>query len=237
MQKSRPGATASDLQLATTIFECTKCSSSGTLMYYPQMFYHECCFEDDGINSARLMESRYNLTSSSWSAKSLVLSESSSRVAKAIVQACSLDPATTSIRDLDIANPLIECETCKDASRSGLYSGRLFMRWLSAINDTRHHHTHTLSINNFEGERQQILACEPAGNIFGRLRCVYCHKKQFNYVVNLLNHLRFNHSNILRWDPDECTFPLSLAELWTHCYRDPTVKMAFGQQVFRYKPM
>ncbi|KIK59162.1 hypothetical protein GYMLUDRAFT_245584 [Collybiopsis luxurians FD-317 M1] len=168
MRESRPGAAVSDLQLATTVFECTKCTPS-TLMHYPQMFHHSCCFENPETNSARMMVFQ-PILQNPWSPKFLCLSGSGSRLAAKIVEACSLNPTTATIQDLHDANPLIECEDCNISSRSW-HSGRLFMRWPSAIGDAKHRF-HRLSINSFGDETQQIIASEPSNNSLLAACCV-----------------------------------------------------------------
>ncbi|KIK59137.1 hypothetical protein GYMLUDRAFT_44893 [Collybiopsis luxurians FD-317 M1] len=228
MQKSRPGAAVSDLHLATTVFECTECSPR-TLMYYPQMFYHSCCFNNPETHSSRMAEFYY-FFSNPWSSKSLVLSKFGSQVAKNIVEGCSLDPTTATIQDLNNANPLIECTSCN--SYGSWYSGRLFMRWPSAIGTE--HRSHVLLLNSFGNETQQILASEPSCNFFLTAHCAYCHEVRVQDMSNLQEHLRLCHSDALGLDPDACIFPLSAAETQEHFYRNPAVELSRLSKMFRY---
>ncbi|KIK59139.1 hypothetical protein GYMLUDRAFT_683468 [Collybiopsis luxurians FD-317 M1] len=229
MQTIRPGASVSDLHLATTVFECTKCLPR-TLMHYPQMFYHHCCFENRETNSARMAEFQY-IFSNPWSSKSLILSGHGAQAAKEIVEACSLDHTTATIQDLYNANPLIECKTCH-LNGSSWYGGRLFMRWPSAISSD--HRTHTLSINDFGDETQQILASERSDNLFFSACCAYCHDPIMKDLLRLQEHLRLRHNDILNWGADDCIFPLSLAEARTHFYWNPTVELRRLCATFRY---
>ncbi|KIK59138.1 hypothetical protein GYMLUDRAFT_44894 [Collybiopsis luxurians FD-317 M1] len=229
MQKSRPGATVSDLHLATTVFECTKCLPR-TLMHYPQMFYHHCCFENRETNSVRMAEFQY-IFSNPWSSKPLAPSGSGSQVAKEIVQACSLDPAAATIQDLYNVNPLIECTTC-NLNGSSWYDGRLFMRWPSAIG--AEHRTHTLSIDSFGDKTSQILAFEPSNNLLLSACCAYCHVADIKDMSKLQEHLRLCHNDVLKWGTDDCIFPLSLAEVRTHSYWNPTVELRLLSSTFRY---
>lgn len=139
MRKSRPNASPADLHLATSVFECTGCldatnpRSNAVRMIYPQMFYHSCCLwhrqpvksrSDERIKAYRpRLSSRF--TAGPWSSQSITWSEIGSQNAKKIVETCSLDPDTTTIKDLDFVNPLIEC--CEQ------HSVRIFMRWPFAV--------------------------------------------------------------------------------------------------------
>ncbi|KIK59136.1 hypothetical protein GYMLUDRAFT_44891 [Collybiopsis luxurians FD-317 M1] len=230
MQTFRPGASVSDLHLATTVFECTKCLPR-TLMHYPQMFYHRCCFQNRETNSARMAEIQY-IFSNPWSSKSLALSVSGSQIAKGIVEACSLDPTTATIQDLYNANPLIECVDCNISP--GSWYGRLFMRWPSAIGDAKHR-SHKLSINNFGDKTQQVLASEPSDNLLFSACCVYCHDTEITDMSSLQEHLRLHHNDVLDWGIDDCIFPLSLADARTHIYWSPDIELGHLCRTFLYK--
>lgn len=133
MQKSRPTASAADLHLATSVFECPDCRAK---MQYPQIFYHFCCVYNPVPNS--LSEERikkiYSYDNKARMSHKVVFSESGSRIVKTIVESCSLDPATTTIQDLHSANPLIECPACYLAPMQSYYElGRSFMRWPYAV--------------------------------------------------------------------------------------------------------
>ncbi|KAE9396280.1 hypothetical protein BT96DRAFT_116628 [Gymnopus androsaceus JB14] len=189
MQKSVPTASADDLYLATSVFECTICTSRPK-MHYPQMFYHSCltCRPPAvSVSTQRL------LTYSScgpWSSRHLVWSNSGSQIVQTIVEGCSLDPATATIQDLYSVNPLIECTTCyQDPTRHYYQGGRAFMRWPVALG----HSSHALVFNSFGEETQQILASEPEPYIYNSNRdacCAHCHKPNLRSFQSLVSHFK-----------------------------------------------
>ncbi|KAJ3728364.1 hypothetical protein C8R42DRAFT_638167 [Lentinula raphanica] len=131
MQKSRPTATISDLHLATTIFDCTRCHRPP--LYYSQLFYHQCCQDrsispfDDLVNNLPVN------CDGPWSPVSLSFSNTQSNRAKTLVEACSLDPSTATLQDMYDTNPLFECAPCFKRNLHDWDGGRLFMRWPIAL--------------------------------------------------------------------------------------------------------
>lgn len=135
MQKSNPTASIADLDLATSVFECTNCSVR-TKMHYPQMFYHACCHRNTRADSLSAERPRYTSAFGQWRSNCISLSDSGSQIARTIVESCSLDPATATIQDLSSANPLIECTTCYRSPSDRYAVGRIFMRWPLAVGIT-----------------------------------------------------------------------------------------------------
>ncbi|KAE9411526.1 hypothetical protein BT96DRAFT_983257 [Gymnopus androsaceus JB14] len=156
MQKSIPTATAADLHLATSVFQCTECPSHYR-MHYPQMFYHPCFSQNPPANSLSAERMKiYLYNTGPWTSRHIVLSESGSQIAKTILESCSLDPTTATVKDLQSVNPLIECTSCYINSDENSYeAGRAFMRWPSAL---VHSSDHILAINSFGEETEQIIA-------------------------------------------------------------------------------
>ncbi|KAE9407365.1 hypothetical protein BT96DRAFT_130973 [Gymnopus androsaceus JB14] len=144
MRKSRPGATTSDLHLATSVFKCKKCFQD---MHYPQMFYHECCFRFMNWNE-RLRS--YSFFCSPWSSQRLVFDEEKSEMSRTIVERCSLDPAATTVQDLYSTNPLIECTSCDTEQ------GRVFMRWPLMI--LRRHSTKIIISESIPLQKNQLVS-------------------------------------------------------------------------------
>ncbi|KAE9393664.1 hypothetical protein BT96DRAFT_999276 [Gymnopus androsaceus JB14] len=240
MRKSRPNASPADLHLATSVFECTGCldatnpRSNAVRMIYPQMFYHSCCLwhrqpvksrSDERIKAYRPRLSS-SFTAGPWSSQSITWSEIGSQNAKKIVETCSLDPATTTIKDLDFANPLIEC--CEQ------HSVRIFMRWPFALN---HHDNHPLrTVDPFGEESKLILTSEPDGNTWDNdaICCVHCHKTLARTFDALLDHLNDAHSDI-SIDVDRLeTSKAGALRVQAHWYWNPQHELRSLCDEFRY---
>ncbi|GAW01361.1 hypothetical protein F5879DRAFT_1066169 [Lentinula edodes] len=208
MRKSIPEVTLSDLPLATSIFRCAECPSN-IKMHYPQMFYHRCCFRD---------------RSRPWSSHPIVFDESGSQAVRTILQACALNPSTTTIQKLHSVDPLIECTTCHLSSASH-YGGRLFMRWPHAL---VHSSDHNFSVNSFGELTEKIFACEPPIGYGNRICCVHCHEELPHRAPDLRAHL-LEHSEI---DVKKIK-GTKLEEIQEHWYWDPRCALRFLRQSFR----
>ncbi|KIK59130.1 hypothetical protein GYMLUDRAFT_245559 [Collybiopsis luxurians FD-317 M1] len=213
MRRTRPEATILDLQLTTTVFKCSQCRNAW--LVYPQMFYHDCCFGNIDANSHRLKEIYYFINGP-WTPQYLTLNEKSSRVAKTIVEACSLDPMTTTVQDLWDTNPLIECTSCEQPS-STWNAGRLFMRWPAALSYTAHH-DHTLQINAFGNETQRILNAEDSNAAHQTISTAHNHG-------GIAGDDKLYSLDLVR--------PEDVQELW---YWDPTCSLRSWCSNFRYRP-
>ncbi|KAE9409268.1 hypothetical protein BT96DRAFT_970203 [Gymnopus androsaceus JB14] len=234
MQKSRPTASAADLHLATSVFECPDCRAK---MQYPQIFYHFCCVYNPVPNS--LSEERikkiYSYDNKARMSHKVIFSESGSRIVKTIVESCSLDPATTTIQDLHSANPLIECPACYLAPMQS-YSelGRSFMRWPYAV---IHGGTnHNLTINSFGEETEQIIACEPEFRVAEAICCAHCHTALHSTFNSLLEHLKANHSDITGLDIVVTSSLRNLRAEFVqrHWYWNPRARLLMQGGAFRY---
>ncbi|KIK59089.1 hypothetical protein GYMLUDRAFT_44820 [Collybiopsis luxurians FD-317 M1] len=229
MQKTHPEATISGLQLATTVFECSKCCNLP--LVYPQMFYHHCCFENPDANSIRIKLLDYSSTGP-WTSRYLTLSEKYPTRVKTVIEACSLDPMTTTVQDLWDANPLIECTDCERQSPAW-NAGRLFMRWPAAITYVDHHN-HTHKINAFGDETQKILASDRSFG-FDLLRCAHCHGALVNSIMTLISHFKSAHSDIFSEDELDSTRFTRLEDVQEHWYWNPTCSLQGWSNEFRYK--
>lgn len=135
MRKSVPTAGEAELHLATSVFTCKNCYAAN--MHYPQMFYHSCCNRSPPDHVSAERKPYIIFGRGSWKSQHLTLSDHGSRVVKTLVEACSLDPATTTIQDMHSANPLIECTNCFNSQSMNYYDpGRAFMRWSYAVRTT-----------------------------------------------------------------------------------------------------
>ncbi|KAE9399355.1 hypothetical protein BT96DRAFT_1019525 [Gymnopus androsaceus JB14] len=245
MQKSVPSASAADLYLATSVFECTNCLSRPK-MHYPQMFYHPCCIQNpaaDSLSDARLKTYTYGRnTKGPWMSRRIVWSDSGSRAATAIVESCFLDPVTATIRDLNSANPLIECTTCY---ADKIYPfGRAFMRWPFALAHSSESAAyqlphHTLVFNSFGEEAQQILACEPERYIYSSHHdacCAHCHKSLVRSFKSLVDHFKANHSDIINVEKLEASSVNKPEGIQEHWYWNPCFALRDLGNEFRYRP-
>ncbi|KAJ3898968.1 hypothetical protein F5879DRAFT_978533 [Lentinula edodes] len=225
MQKSRPTATANDLYLATTIFECTGCYQR-SLLHYPQMFYHGCCMENRNAGFARGLCFWHE---GPWSSTRIVFSDARSEIAKIVVEACSLDPATATFEDMCDANPLAECQTCQVDPQSWA-GGRLFMRWPLQLT---HNLNHTLTINTFdEQETRKIVACEPSyRSDADSICCAHCHKT--HPIMAIVSHLKDQHSDVINLTDYEDS--LKVQALRPHWYWNPCLPLRHIGDSFRFK--
>ncbi|KAE9405647.1 hypothetical protein BT96DRAFT_1015383 [Gymnopus androsaceus JB14] len=177
-------ATASDLHLATSVFNCTRCAMD---LHYPQMFYHHCCCYANHSQANERFQTYQSAIpfNGPWVSSTLTFNEVKSQTSRAIISSCFLDPATTTLQDMYSANPLIECTSCS-------LHGRVFGRWPLLF--TYKHRNHTFRINSINKETPCILASEP--DCEGRydmviLCCAHCNKSLA--IRDLLNHLEDVH--------------------------------------------
>ncbi|KAJ3770832.1 hypothetical protein FB446DRAFT_691664 [Lentinula raphanica] len=233
MQKSRPTATISDLHLATTIFDCTRCHRPP--LYYSQLFYHQCCQDrsispfDDLVNNLPVN------CDGPWSPVSLSFSNTQSNRAKTLVEACSLDPSTATLQDMYDTNPLFECAPCFKRNLHDWDGGRLFMRWPIALD----HHVlqghevliHPLTTNHLGIEEERnVLACEPDSDSSSHLPlcCAHCHKPANRWSI--IGHLKAEHNDLVDFTDSD-----KLPALGRHWYWHPRLPLYLMGQSFRYK--
>ncbi|KAF9025384.1 hypothetical protein BDP27DRAFT_1543497 [Rhodocollybia butyracea] len=126
VQKSQPGASASDLKLATSSFRCTKCEDR---LFYSEVFHHTCRGQNKSRN--RLSDEQLSIQVSyhywgrgCWEPQGISFDTAWLDITKTIIKACGLDPRTATFQDLYDANPLIECTTC-----TPLKGARFFTWW------------------------------------------------------------------------------------------------------------
>ncbi|KAJ3920597.1 hypothetical protein F5877DRAFT_77017 [Lentinula edodes] len=222
MQISRPAATADDLYLATTMFECTCCYSPTTL-YYPQMFHHKCCTKNKEFEDPPL---HYECP---WSSKQLVFSDARSRMAKTIVEACSLNPTITTFADMFSVNALVECQSCQWKPQGTSKGSRFFMRWPLPL---AHDIGHLFAINGTAFD-EKILACESSvwSSAFLPICCAYCHKAhECNAIVD---HLKDQHSNVI--NAEELENKPKLQAIRQHWYWSTRLPIENIGVPFRYK--
>ncbi|KAJ4491660.1 hypothetical protein C8R41DRAFT_372390 [Lentinula lateritia] len=193
VQKSKQSKTlpvVSDLHLATTIFECTECT---TAMHYPQMFYHDCCLQHKSpnkISHERMEMFRTNyfdfLGYGPWMIHTLVLSDQWPLVMEKLLKACSLDPTTTTVHELRSVNPPIECVTCSSTSRK-----TVCLWWRHAFSGK--HQSHKLKFNTSSKYKEATTrALHTSGQMDNHICCAHCNrevrKSQFK------NHLESGQS-------------------------------------------
>ncbi|KAF9072318.1 hypothetical protein BDP27DRAFT_1445799 [Rhodocollybia butyracea] len=160
-----------------------------------------------------------------WMSSTLVCNDSASQVIKEIVEACNLDPETTTVRDLHLANPLIECVSCVH----NIHSGRHFMSWpYLAIQ----HMGHPFQVNSFGAETAQMIAREVPNRDRHAVCCSHCHKT-FGPGLSLFSHLKDNHGDVVGID----TLPAlgDLLEIREHWYCNPRAVEPGLYKPFLYK--
>ncbi|KAF9071226.1 hypothetical protein BDP27DRAFT_1322562 [Rhodocollybia butyracea] len=230
LRKSRPSATVPDLHLATSVFACSSCTVK--VLHYPQMFYHRCCHERSPTSNRS--DERLDIYIPSWIAKrplglwmssTLIYNDSGSQDTKKIIEACNLDPETTTIDDLHLANPLIECSSCPP-----LYGRRCFTRWPYLLS---RHIGHSFQVDSFGAETTQILAKEVPSADREAICCSHCHNTIGPELFSdLLSHLKQKHANVVGID----TLPTSgnLLSIREHWYWNPRA-VEPGFKPFLYK--
>lgn len=125
-------ASHSDLHLATTVFGCVTCQ---TLLVYPQVFYHRCCFNsraEDELSHDRMQtfdKLYYGNGNGPWSARTISFHSRSSQFAEKIVINAGLDPATATVSDLTVARPVIEHSNLS----ADVFPTRIFVNWQAAV--------------------------------------------------------------------------------------------------------
>ncbi|KAJ3925019.1 MAG: hypothetical protein NXY57DRAFT_968553 [Lentinula lateritia] len=169
-------ASHSDLHLATTVFGCVTCQ---TLLVYPQVFYHRCCFNsraEDELSHDRMQtfdKLYYGNGNGPWSARTISFHSRSSQFAEKIVINAGLDPATATVSDLTVARPVIEHSNLS----ADVFPTRIFVNWQAAL--TYHALAPDKSsfiINQFREETSRIRAHETLNKYSHVICCVHCHK-------------------------------------------------------------
>ncbi|KAJ3755728.1 hypothetical protein EV360DRAFT_85641 [Lentinula raphanica] len=187
-----PTFAMSDLQLATTIFRCGRCSRK---MHFPEMFYHRCCREPLSSNHSRMKifteKSPLFQRKAPWNSSFIHLYNGPSMiVVQDVIKACGLEPETASIHDLYAAHPLIECLHC------ARYNGdRHFMRFHDLLGHFTGSSTYTVTINSFGDETEDILRCERF--CLDQFRCAHCHAEIGNRAIDVSKHLEERHPEML----------------------------------------
>jgi len=124
-----------DLNLATTVFKCNKYECNQTRpLFYPAVLMHACAseyiymhaIEDDDED---LVDFSTNCRLRPWNAgKVISFWTGASQTAAELVELCGRDPKTTTIQEMDCANPIFECEYCGSDRQ-----GRLMMTWRRGV--------------------------------------------------------------------------------------------------------
>ncbi|KAJ7040353.1 hypothetical protein C8F04DRAFT_254471 [Mycena alexandri] len=126
MKKTSPDSTEADLHLATTFFACSTASEA---IGYPRILVTSSATaydywdyrDEEEANSLRVA-----LREDSWNANGTIrFHEQASLNARAVVEACGLDPDVTTAAEMEEINPAMECVNCYNE-----YLGRHIMRWI-----------------------------------------------------------------------------------------------------------
>jgi hypothetical protein len=118
----------SPLELATTWFFCRNCDEP---IGYPRILAHDHAIamtptlRKDGPRDHIL-----GLSCQAWNFRGdrLKFHVDAHRAARPIVESCGLDPDTTTARQMDEFDPMVECLICRNFG-----AGRIAMRWRRAV--------------------------------------------------------------------------------------------------------
>ncbi|KAF5372844.1 hypothetical protein D9758_001536 [Tetrapyrgos nigripes] len=136
LQKKVSTATLSDLDLAKTMFHCMKCNER---IWYTDLFRHPCAadfFWSEQYPDCDLPKNACNnLFRGPWLDDIFEYAPKASRKMTRILEACGMDPSTTTLDDLHIQNPMMECMSCLGPSPEADCE-RVFMRWDRAVSSS-----------------------------------------------------------------------------------------------------
>ncbi|KAK7440968.1 hypothetical protein VKT23_016745 [Stygiomarasmius scandens] len=134
-----------NLELASAVFVC-KIKKCRKLLWYPTLFNHECiCSRPYEPPNPPLYFDPYktfdispwNKSSSPSSVPSLLFYYSrGSKTIRGLIEACGSSPNTTTLKQLNDLNPVIDCKTCKWTSIKDL-------TWKQALAHAGTHHSQT----------------------------------------------------------------------------------------------
>ena len=131
------------LNLATTFFSCSnhkEYDCCKKFLPYPQVLRHVCAFKEPGDKDevvegqARGPEEHVLLhglgrTEHHWNASQAISFQPKVfQLMTAVVELCGYDPRTTTGKDMDQANPIIECTACNDPG-----IGRAILTWSTVV--------------------------------------------------------------------------------------------------------
>ncbi|KIM79642.1 hypothetical protein PILCRDRAFT_823182 [Piloderma croceum F 1598] len=196
--ESQPQHDHTQLELATTFFQCKICNTS---ISYPRILVHSC------VHSLRDYWRDYdefrcklwlNLDDEPWNfaGDRIGIYLRGGPPAREIVMSCGLDPDTTTAKQMDDLDARFECLGCYSE-----YHGRLIMAWRTAVT---HYHTtidhssnpiqHKWTVVN-EADCALVKKLEMAKDPFIRsmdsICCARCGYKTFN--SQFIYHLKSEH--------------------------------------------
>jgi len=134
VKERAPDVSIENMELASAVFVCRMQSCRGKLLWYPAVLSHEClCSRPYEPRKSPLYFDPYKEFSiSPWDKSStttfpslLLYSTPASKIIQGLVEACGSSPDTTTLRQLDDLNPIVDCKTCKWASQD--------MTWTQAV--------------------------------------------------------------------------------------------------------
>ena len=130
----QPGDSDSRLQLALSVFKCTKdhCNQDDDLVekcsefqWFPQFLHHRCNrigpirYGEDNFNDSTLIlgDGYKHVHRTLFSIEGLQFSAAASRVVRSIILACGWNPETMTVVQMDELDPRLFCLECKDRDR------------------------------------------------------------------------------------------------------------------------
>ncbi|KAJ6575464.1 hypothetical protein B0H19DRAFT_1128806 [Mycena capillaripes] len=127
------------LKLATTVFKCSECDESSfddwiffgsrlenqrrcRPLFYPNVLSHRCLsrMADMSMGIAFLFDIVRDVP---WRASPLSIDPRTTEIVEKIVVACGMDPATTTVEDMDAADVRLACHACADREEAAPSDG------------------------------------------------------------------------------------------------------------------
>ncbi|THU96348.1 hypothetical protein K435DRAFT_778562 [Dendrothele bispora CBS 962.96] len=211
-----PTAVVPDLALAKTVFKCTSCNGQ---FWYADVFAHRCTIagpSDDQAFLQRYLDRGFVIKpydqgySKPWDPTCIQYCPETSSKVTALMRSCGLDPEQTTVDELHVLDPLMECLTCSESN----LSSRVFMQWELAalhscddivrLSDEEIEYFRT-DIEHWKNEAINM----PASQIKLPFRCKICHVVAGKRMLAV--HLKEKH-NVTQmtnehwyWNPGKTT--------------------------------
>lgn len=200
-QVDTPVTPQPDVNLATAVFRCSKyeCNLSRPL-FYPAVLMHACASEYTYIHAIEdddedLVDFSTNCRLRPWNGgKVISFFTAASQTAAELVELCGRDRKTTTIQEMDCANPIFECEHCRSERQ-----GRLMMTWRRGLTHTHFAGPAGLKLTLPDEETQAKVRLRMAEEVDRKrarscdrsLCCVHCHLTGDS--VSLKKHMAETH--------------------------------------------
>ncbi|KDR85884.1 hypothetical protein GALMADRAFT_391017 [Galerina marginata CBS 339.88] len=236
------------LQLATTMFSCEGCHQ---YLAHPRVIAHSCANGNWSQSSYRFSFSTQDVDEQAcwdilghryWnslpygkSLRTISFKQEDWKLMVEVITACGFDPNTTSVLEMDEADPILECISCND-----IRQGRAVQKWSAVM--AHKHKTHSGSASKMELallEDQQEVQFARARMAEEQERrnarassddmiCIHC--KQVGNTIDLMRHVMRDHGIckpvkedvVPRLDTDQTS---ALVYLWPPRIEEPAKEL------------